>query len=135
VGPVAGLQGGARTQLELPRGAHRFFGATYEGYDYRRVDHIAEPVLVAGRRRWADRPLTWHGDNAMERINLPSLAMGGFEYEDSLILFRRVAKNTFELRVYPWDSDTARAYIEASRQAGRLFRVGRNSNRLAGFVA
>jgi HKD family nuclease len=28
-----GLQGGARTQLELPRGAHRFFGATYRGYD------------------------------------------------------------------------------------------------------
>jgi hypothetical protein len=46
-------------------------------------------------------PLTWHGDNAMERINLPSLAMGGFQYEDSLILFRRLEENTFELQVYP----------------------------------
>jgi hypothetical protein len=129
-----GLQGGARTQLELPRGAHRFFGATYQGYDYRHVDHIAEPVLISGRHRWTDRPLTWHGDNAMERINLPSLAMGGFEYEDSLILFRRVAENTFELRVCSWDSDSARAYVEGSRRAGLLFRVGRNSNRLAGFI-
>jgi hypothetical protein len=70
----------------------------------------------------------------MERINLPSQAMGGFAYEDSLILFRRLAENTFELRVYPWDSDTAHAYIESSRQQGTLFRLGRNSNRLVGFV-
>jgi HKD family nuclease len=130
-----GLQGGARTQLELPRGSHRFFGATFHGYDYERVDHIVEPILVAGRRIWRDRPLTWHGDNAMERINLPSLAMGGFEYEGSLILFRRIAANTFELRVYPWDSDPARSYVEASRMSGLLFRVGRNSNRFAGLVA
>lgn len=129
-----GLQGGARTQLELPRGAHRFFGVAYAGYAFNRVDHIAEPVLVSGQRIWRDRPLTWHGDNAMERINLPSLAMGGFHYEDSLILFRRIAPNTFELRVYPWASDSARAYIGASRAAALVFRVGRNSDRLAGFV-
>ncbi len=129
-----GLQGGARTQLELPRGAHRFFGAAFEGYEFDRVDHIAEPVLVSGLSEWRDRPLTWHGDNAMERINLPSLAMGGFRYENSLILFRRIAPNTFELRVHPWDSDSARARLEASRRAGLVFRVGRNSNRLAGFI-
>lgn len=130
----AGMQGGARTQLELPRGAHRFFGAAYPDYDYERVDHIAEPVLVAGRREWRDRPLTWHGDNRMERINLPSLAMGGFEYENSLILFRRIAQNIFELRVYPWDSDSARAYVESSRRANLLFRVGRASPRLCGLL-
>jgi HKD family nuclease len=128
------MQGGAGTQLELPRGAHRFFGANFEGYSSGSVDHIAQPVLIAGSRRWRDRPLTWHGDNAMERFNLPSQAMGGFEYENSLILFRRVAENTFELRVYPWDSDSARAYVEASRAQGTLFRLGRNSNRLVGFV-
>jgi len=129
-----GMQGGARTQLEMPRGSHRFFGATYEGYDYDRVEHIAEPVLVSGRSEWRNRPVTWHGDNRMERINLPSTAMGGFVYENSLILFRRVGRNRFELRVYPWDSDPARAYIEASRRAGLVFRVGRNSDRLAGFL-
>lgn len=60
--------------------------------------------------------------------------MGGFHYEDSLILFRRVDANVFELRVFPWESDTAHAYLEASRQAGLIYRVGRNSNRIAGFV-
>ncbi len=129
-----GMQGGAGTQLELPRGSHRFFGADYEDYDFARVDHIAEPVLVSGRHRWRNRPLTWHGDNAMERINMPSRTMGGFAYEHSLILFRRIAANTFEFRVFPWDSDHARAYVEASRQQDLVFRVGRNSNRLAGFI-
>jgi HKD family nuclease len=130
-----GLQGGAQTQLELPRRSHRFFGARYAGYAFNHVDHIAEPVLVSGHRLWRDRPLTWHGDNAMERINLPSLAMGGFNYANSLILFRKIAPNTFELRVHPWDSDSARAYLEASQRAQLVFRVGQNSNRLAGFIA
>jgi hypothetical protein len=129
-----GLQGGAQTQLELPRGSHRFFGATYTGYDFNHVDHIAEPILVSGQQIWRDRPLTWHGDNAMERINLPSRAMGGFDYGHSLILFRRVAPNTFELRVSPWDSDPARAILEASQCASLMFRVGRNSNRVTGFL-
>lgn len=129
-----GMQGGAGTQLELPRGSHRFFGAAYADYDFDRVDHIAEPILISGHRRWHNRPLTWHGDNAMERINLPSRAMGGFEYQNSLILFRRIAENTFELRVYPWESDSAHAYVHASIQAGLIFRVGRNSNRLTGLL-
>lgn len=130
----AGMQGGARTQLELPRGAHRFFGAAYGDYDYQRVDRIADPVLVSGRREWRDRPLTWHGDNRMERINLPSQAMGGFDYENSLILFRRIGQNIFELRVHAWDSDSARAYIESSRRANLLFRVGRASPRVCGLL-
>jgi hypothetical protein len=129
-----GMQGGAGTQLELPRGAHRFFGAAYRGYHFERVEHIAEPILIAGGRTWRDRPLTWHGDNAMERINLPSRAMGGFNYENSLILFRRLGRNRFEFRVYPWDSDSARAYVNTSRRANLVFRVGRNSPRLAGLV-
>ena len=128
------MQGGAKTQLELPRGAHRFFGANFKDYQIERVDRIAEPRLVSGRQTWSDRPLTWHGDNRMERINLPSHAMGGFRYEHSLILFRRLADNTFELRAHSWDSDSARAYVEASRKAETLFRVGQNSNRLVGLV-
>jgi HKD family nuclease len=129
-----GMQGGAGTQLELPRGSHRFFGAARAPYAYDRVAHIAEPVLVSGRQTWRNRSLTWHGDNAMERINLPSATMGGFRYANSLILFRRITANTYELRVYPWDSDPRRAYVEASRRLGLVFRVGRNSNRIAGFL-
>ena len=129
------LSGGARTQLELPRGSHRFFGPAYEGYDYERVEHIAEPSLVSGQRMWLNRPVTWHGDNRMERINLPSAAMGGYAYENSLILFRRMEPNAFELRVYPWESDAARSYVEASRLAGLVFRVGGRSPRFAGLLA
>ena len=130
-----GMQGGARTQLELPRGAHRFFGAAYDQYDVQTVDRIADVVLVSGQRQWNDRFLRWHGDNAMERINLPSQRMGGFEYEQSLILFRRIGDERFELRVFPWGSDSARAYVEASRRARLLYRVGRSSPRLFGFLA
>ena len=129
------LSGGARTQLELPRGSHRFFGPAYEGYDYERVEHIAEPSLVSGRRMWRNRPVTWHGDNRMERINLPSAGTGGYAYENSLILFRRMEPNTFELRVCPWDSDAARSFVDASRLAGLVFRVGHRSPRLAGLLA
>lgn len=128
------MQGGAGTQLELPRGAHRFFGAAYAGYDYERVDHISEPTLIAGTREWRNRPVSWHGDNRMERINLPSPAAGGFDYDYSLILFRKLGQNRFELRVYPWNSDSAHAYVETSRRSNLLFRVGRGSPRLTGFL-
>ena len=129
------LSGGARTQLELPRRSHRFFGPAYQGYDYERVEHIAEPSLVSGQRMWLNRPMTWHGDNRMERINLPSTGMGGYTYENSLILFRRLEPNRFELRAYPWDSDAAHSFVKASGLAGLVFRVGVRSPRIAGLLA
>ena len=128
------LSGGARTQLELPRGSHRFFGPAYQGYDYEHVKHIAKPSLVSEPSVWQERPVTWHGNNHMERINLPSANKGGYSYEDSLVLFRRIEPNTFELRVYRWDSDAARSFVEASRLAGLLFNVGRGSPRLTGLL-
>ena len=129
------MSGGSGTQLELPRGAHQFFGGTIADYEAMDVDAIAEPTLVAGGREWEHCPLRWHGNNRMERINLPSVAKGGFNYAQSMILFRRLQTNRFELRVYPWESDTARACMEASRQRGLLFRVGQtNTSRLAGLI-
>ena len=116
------MSGGSHTQLELPRGARWFFGE-------------ADPTLVAGNAEWSDRLLRWHGNNQMWRINLPSAANGGFDYAQCMILFRRLSTNSYELRVHPWDSDTARACLEASRQRRLLFRVGRtNTSRLAGFL-
>ncbi len=116
------MSGGSLTQLELPRGARRFFGE-------------ADPTLVAGNAEWPHRPVQWHSNNQMWRINLPSEANGGFNYVHSMILFRRLPTNSYELRVYPWNSDTARACLEASRQRGLLFRVGgTNTSRLAGFL-
>ena len=129
------MSGGSATQLELPRGAHRFFGVESVDYRAQNVDRIAEPTLVSGTRRWTDNPLRWHGNNQMERINLPSAANGGFNYAYSLILFRRLDTDVYELCVHPWDSDTARACVEASRRCELLFRVGQtNTTRLVGLI-
>lgn len=129
------LSGGSGSQLELPRGSHRFFGATYDAYDDPHVTRIVEPTLVTGTSEWPNRPLRWHGDNQMERLNLPTLLQGGYSYEHSLILFRRIEQNTFELRVHPWNSDVARSFVEASRVQELLFLVGRGSPRLVGLLA
>ena len=128
------LSGGSRTQLELPRGSHRFFGPGFEGYSLGHVVHIAEPSLVSGQLRWDERPVTWHGDNQMERINLPSRQNGGYSYENSVILFRRIEVNTFELHAYPRNSEAARALMAASQQLGLVFRAGRNSPRFTGLL-
>ena len=129
------MSGGSHTQLEMPREAHRFFGVATVDYEARHVGAIAEPTLVVGGREWEHCPLRWHGNNRMQRINLPSAAKGGFNYAQSMILFRRLHTNRYELRVHKWDSDTARACLEASRQRGLLFRVGQtNTSRLAGLI-
>ena len=125
------LSGGSRTQLELPRGTHRFFGPVFQEYSSGHVVRIAEPSLVSGQMRWDKCPVTWHGDNQMERINLPSALKGGYSYENSLILFRRIETNTFDLQVYPWGSDMARSLVAASDLLGLVFRFGR---RLTGFL-
>lgn len=129
------LQGGARTQLELPRGSHRFFGPAFLGYSLGHVERIAEPTLVSGQMLWDECPVTWHGDNQMERINLPSVRKGGYQYENSLVLFRRIESDTFELQVHPRGSDAARSLIAGSHQLGLVFRVGLRSPRLTGLLA
>ncbi len=118
------LQGGSRNQLELPRGGHRFFGFVFTQYDYPHNLTIGEPVLRSGARSWNDRRLTWHGNNRMERMNLPTATQGGFEYADTAVMFRRLADSSFELIVTPWDSDLARSWWQASAQRQALFRLG-----------
>ena len=130
-----GLQGGSRNQLELPRGAHAFFGFHFDRYDYPRNLTIGLPLLRSGRRLWNDRPLTWHGNNGMERLNLPTIAQGGFDYSDSAVMFRRLPDESFELIVTPWESDLARSWRQASAQNGLLFRLGRiATNRIVGLI-
>lgn len=127
--------GGSHNQLELPRGASRFFGFHFGHYESKAVEHIGNPVLISGKRRWDHRPLTWHGDNMMERLNLPTLSQGGFSYRNMLIMFRKLAGGAFELTVAERDSDMGRAWVAASSELGNLFRVGKVTERLAGFLA
>lgn len=126
--------GGSHNQLELPRAANRFFGQQFDNYASTAVERIADLELTASGRHWLARPLTWHGDNRMERINLPTVAQGGFAYPSTAVLFRRVA-NTFELEVADWDSTTAIAWRAASAATGHLFRAGgAASPRICGLI-
>ncbi|NVM80186.1 HKD family nuclease [Duganella sp. SG902] len=129
------LQGGSHNQLELPRGGHRFFGFHFNQYDYPHNLHIGTPVLRSGQKAWHDRPLTWHGNNRMERINLPTLYQGGFNYVGTAVMFRRLMDGSFELIVTPWDSDLARSWRIASSERHTLFRLGAiATSRIVGLI-
>lgn len=129
------LQGGSGNQLELPRGGHRFFGFVFDQYDYPHNLTIGQPVLRSGARVWNDRRLTWHGNNRMERMNLPTATQGGFDYQDTAVMFRRLTDGSFELIVTPWESDLARSWRQASAQRNLLFRLGTiATNRVVGLI-
>lgn len=121
---------GSHSQLELQRGAHQFFEVSFTDYD---DDHhtLAHPPLISAGRTWTNRPLTWHGNNMMERINLPTEAQGGFAYRGTAVLFKRVA-NGYQLAVADWDSDVAASWRAASRAIGHEYRLGKGSPRTCG---
>jgi HKD family nuclease len=132
---VEGLQGGSGNQLELPRQGHRFFGFNFKDYSFPDKKTIGVVTLRAGASRWSDRLLTWHGNNKMERINLPTKAQGGFQYNDSAIMFRRLPDGSFELVTESWESDLARSWRSASAASGLLFRLRSAANsRLVGLI-
>jgi hypothetical protein len=122
--------GGSHNQLELPRGANRFFGFTHDNYGDAHQT-IGIPILTLHKRQWPHRPLTWHGHNKMERINLPTLAQGGFEYRNTAVLFRRHSSG-FEINVLPWNDDGAIAWRAASEELGAIFRFGERATRICG---
>lgn len=124
--------GGSGNQLELPRRAQRFFGYNFDDYDN---DHhmIGRPVLRVGAAQWNDRRLTWHGNNGMERINLPTTTQSGLEYADRVVLFQR-SGDSFEIAVAAPESARAQRWREESAAAGTLYRFSGGSNRLCGLI-
>ncbi len=122
--------GGSHNQLELPRGANRYFGFTHTNYGDFHIT-IGQPTLTLRQRSWNDRPLTWHGNNRMERINLPTLAQGGFEYQNTAVLFRKHNKG-YEINVLPWDDDGAIAWRAASETLNTIYRLGERGDRICG---
>jgi len=123
--------GGSHNQLELPRGANRFFGFSFSSYTGSRVTTIGHPVLLTNTRTWNNKPLTWHGNNRMERINLPTTIQGGFSYSGTAVLFRRTPAG-YQIAVAKWDSGQAIAWRNASTQVKAIFKLGANTNRLVG---
>jgi hypothetical protein len=123
------------TRWQLPREGHLFFGVSFTNYSFPKKITIGVPILRAGTRIWNNRLLTWHGDNKMERMNLPTLSQGGFSYGNSAVLFRLLPGHAFELVVAPWNSDLARAWRAASAQKNLLFRLGvKSTSRLVGLI-
>jgi hypothetical protein len=118
------MSGGSGNQLELPRLASRFFVRAHTAYDD--AQHvITMTVLHARGGVWDDRPLTWHGNNRMERINLPTRAKGGFtDYTLSAVLFSRRGDGSFDLAVEPLGSLIANQWRAASVAAGTIYSLG-----------
>lgn len=122
--------GGSHNQLELPRGANRFFGFTHTDYGEVHIT-IGHPTLTLRGQSWSNRPLTWHGNNKMERINLPTLAQGGFDFRNTAVLFRR-HEGGYEINVLPWNDDGAVAWRAASDALKTVFRLGGRGQRICG---
>lgn len=123
--------GGSGNQLELPRRAQNFFGFAFDRYD---DEHhtIGHPTLGVGADSWS-RPLTWHGNNRMERVNLPTTAQSGLTYRDRVVLFQR-ASSGFDLTVADKASARANSWRDESAAEGTLFRVSDGNNRLCGLI-
>lgn len=120
------MSGGSGNQLELPRKASGFFTGSPPKYV---MNHrvVAELTLVHGGRAWDDRRLTWHGNNRMERVNLPTRQMGGFaDYAEHAVMFTRKGDDllTFELDIAPLGSPEAHQWRERARQSGGIFDLG-----------
>lgn len=129
---VKTLSGGSGSQLELPRGSNLFFGYSYVNYE--NAPHVVDigcPVLTCKGRVWRDKPLRWHPNNKMERFNLPTMSQGGFDYQNTAVLFRRHDRG-FELDVLPWNDDGAVAWRAASEALDRVFRLGKGGRRICG---
>ncbi|BDV36689.1 phospholipase D family protein [Methylocystis iwaonis] len=120
------LSGGSQNQLELPRGANRYFGFSFANYDLPQ-EPIGTIGLAVRSALHSDRPLSWHGDNRMERVNLPT----GFNYAGNVMLFRRRA-TWFDLTWTPLGSERAAAWAGASEAVGRRYWVGKKGGRVCG---
>ena len=120
------LSGEAESQLELPRGANRFFGFDFNDYHLAQVQ-IGNVGLAVRAAFHANRPVSWHGKNRMERINLVT----GEIYAENTMLFRR-RDGYFDLTWAADDSQRAFAWASASEAAGHRYRVGQRSDRICG---
>jgi HKD family nuclease len=130
---VGGPSGGSSSQLELPRRAQRFFGFAFTDYgdEHHTIGTLTLSVKNVGA--WG-RDLTWHGNNKMERMNLPTTNMCGLTYSHRVVLFRRLAGGAFEIAVAEPDSTRASRWRNEATAAGLIFRFGPNSPRRCGLL-
>ena len=123
---------GSHAQLELPRRGSTFFGYQFTQYDDAHHTLGHPPLSVLGTWFY-DRPLTWHGNNRMERLNLPTKPQSGLEYPWTYILFRRVVDG-FTVTVGQAGGHQARAWENEASASGHLYRLGAVSDRRCGLI-
>lgn len=121
--------GGSNNQLELPRGANQYFGLDFQAYADNHETMGEVDLEVRGKI--LQRQLRWHGNNRMERIYLPTIQQGGYNYAGTIILFTYV-DSRFRVVVVPEGSPVANGWLQASLNGGHVFRVGGNSDRMCG---
>ncbi|MEX2498330.1 MAG: phospholipase D-like domain-containing protein [Wenzhouxiangellaceae bacterium] len=131
------MSGGAASQAEMPRGAYRFFAGVDPDHNTtnNQVQVLKEIEIRLNGHIYSDKRVTWHPNNGMERLNLPSHNRTGIHLENSMILLRRIDGMTYELSVLPWESDIARAICAATEIHKKLFHVAKNkTDRLCGLL-
>ena len=121
---VGYASGGSENQVELPRGASAYFGYTFHHGTDAQVT-IGHPTICVGKHRSA-RVLSWHGDNQMERINVPTRSQGGPPVRDRVIRFTRTGSE-FEMTVVDEESQSHLDWIRRSAAAHHLYRLGRTA--------
>lgn len=121
--------GGSHNQLEVGRHSCQFFGLPYPSYsnDQEPIGYVN--IEISGTL-FANRPYSWHGDNGMERLNLPTLNQGGPVYRHNILLFTRQA-GSFSVQVAPEKSPIVGTWLAAT-PAWLVFRLGDKSNRACG---
>jgi hypothetical protein len=121
---VGYASGGSKNQVELPRGAAGFFGFDFDDYSNDQIT-IGNPVVrVSGHA--SARVLSWHGDNKMERINVPTVAQGGVPVAHRVVLFLR-EHGGFQMRVVDEGSRHHVAWLTESAAHRRLYQLGQSS--------
>ena len=127
--------GGSQNQLEMPRGGNWFFGFKFSSFGGG-SETIGAVTLHLNKHSFADRHISWHGSNKMERINLPTIYQGGINYSNTYVLFqRRYRKGVpyFAMNVHESGSPESLGWRYASQVLGYEFNLGVRGARTCGF--
>ena len=128
---VGYASGGSQSQIELPRLACRFFGFNFANYQDHQ-DTIGNVDIHVGSSHILNRPISWHGDNRMERINVPTQNMGGPPVMNRVVFFQRHA-DYFEMTACDHGSSDHEIWRDSSAATGMLFKLGK-SDRWCGLI-
>jgi uncharacterized protein YlzI (FlbEa/FlbD family) len=118
--------GGSHNAVDLNRDLAGFFGPPSR--------QRKQLTIVAGKKRWNNRPLSPKRTTLgvqLWRLSLPTLDMGGFDYKDQIICFTKkmlADETAYELDVADPESAKARRWRADAQRSGVLGRTGGGHN-------